>query len=69
MKYLLTVLERREREDVAVDVLYCGRDWSRARSALDSARENKTLIGKRLLLLTTTDDGSEVVRKQFTAVY
>jgi hypothetical protein len=69
MKYLLTVLERKENKDVATDVLYCGRDWSRARSALDSARENKTLIGKRLLLLTTTDDGKEVVRRQITAVY
>ena len=67
MRYLLTVL--RNDEDVSVDVLYTGHDWPRARHALDLARENKELIGKRLLLLTTSDDGKEIVRRQITAVY
>jgi hypothetical protein len=67
MKYLITVLEKEA--DVTVDVLYAGRDWSRARAILDATRENKELIGKRILLLTTSDDGKEVVRRQITAVY
>jgi len=67
MRYLLTVLK--SDEDVADDVLYCGRDWSRARSVLDSARSNPELKGKRICMLTTTDDGKEVVQRRVTAVY
>jgi hypothetical protein len=66
MKYLLTVLK--SNEDVAIDILYFGRDWSRARFALDAARSNLELKGKRLCMLTSTDDGEVVVRK-ITAVF
>lgn len=69
MKYLLTVLDTNmDGGDVAIDVLYCGRDFWKMRSALDAARENKQLIGKRLRVLKSTDDG-EVVEQRDTVVY
>jgi hypothetical protein len=55
VKLLLTILNS---EGNAVDVVYCGRDWGKARLAWDAARDNPKWRGLRLRRVVSADDGS-----------
>ena len=63
MRYLLTVL--RADEDEAVDVLYLGRDYLEMRDAVLDAHDKVEHRGKRLCMLTSTDEGEVVERRVF----
>jgi hypothetical protein len=55
MRYTITVVDPR-REPPAIDVLYCGSQWSDARHAVDRARRRHR--GLRLRVVKARDDGA-----------